>query len=101
MGGAPLSPDIVVYVRSGHLEGHAQTHVGLRSALGLQQPLKELQDRRSSFSPTTPNPNANGLLGAVIYAGKGTGAAIANWFRPTSWPLRPGLASPTNWMPRP
>lgn len=38
-----------------------------------QGPLGELWDRQSSFSPTAPNPNANGLLGAVIYAGKGPG----------------------------
>ena len=38
-----------------------------------QGPLGELWDRQSTFSPTTPNPNANGLLGAVIYAGKGNG----------------------------
>jgi len=39
----------------------------------LQQPLGELHDRQSTFSPTTPNPNAGGLLGAVIYAGSGPG----------------------------
>jgi hypothetical protein len=39
----------------------------------LQQPLRELHDRMNSFSPTTPNPNAGGLLGAVIYAGSGPG----------------------------
>lgn len=38
-----------------------------------QGPLGELWDRQSTFSPTTPNPNANGLLGAVIYAGEGKG----------------------------
>ncbi|MCX6604187.1 MAG: TonB-dependent receptor, partial [Acidobacteria bacterium] len=38
-----------------------------------QGPLGELWDRPSTFSPTTPNPNANGLLGAVIYAGEGKG----------------------------
>jgi hypothetical protein len=38
-----------------------------------QGPLGELHDRQSTFSPTTPNPNANGLLGAVLYAGKGPG----------------------------
>ena len=37
----------------------------------LQQPLNELHNRMISFSPTTPNPTANGLLGAVIYAGNG------------------------------
>ena len=39
----------------------------------LQQPLNELHDRMISFSPTTPNPTANGLRGAVIYAGNGAG----------------------------
>jgi len=39
----------------------------------LQKPLYEIHDREASFSPTTPNPNANGLPGAVIYAGTGTG----------------------------
>ena len=39
----------------------------------LQQPLSELHDRMISFSPTTPNPTANGLLGAVIYEGSGPG----------------------------
>lgn len=38
-----------------------------------QSPLTELWDRQSTFSPTTPNPNANGLLGAVLYAGSGQG----------------------------
>ncbi|MCX6633315.1 MAG: TonB-dependent receptor [Candidatus Solibacter sp.] len=37
----------------------------------LQQPLNELHDRMISFSPTTINPTANGLPGAVIYAGNG------------------------------
>jgi hypothetical protein len=37
----------------------------------LQKPLTEIHDREASFSPTTANPNANGLLGAVIYAGSG------------------------------
>ena len=38
-----------------------------------QGPIKELHNRQSTFSPTTPNPNAGGLLGAVIYAGSGNG----------------------------
>ncbi len=32
-----------------------------------------LDDRWSDFSPTTPNPGAGGLLGAVIFAGSGPG----------------------------
>jgi hypothetical protein len=39
----------------------------------LQQPIQELHDRIASFSPTTANPNANGLLGGVIYEGSGPG----------------------------
>ncbi len=39
----------------------------------LQQPIQELHDRIASFSPTTPNPNAGGLLGGVIYEGSGSG----------------------------
>jgi hypothetical protein len=39
----------------------------------LQQPIQELHDRIASFSPTTPNPNAGGLLGGVMYEGSGPG----------------------------
>lgn len=38
-----------------------------------QTPIREIHDRIASFSPTTPNPNANGLPGAVIYDGFGPG----------------------------
>jgi hypothetical protein len=39
----------------------------------LQQPLNELHNRMTSFSPTVVNPTANGLLGGAIYAGSGAG----------------------------
>ena len=39
----------------------------------LQQPIQELHNRIASFSPTTPNPNAGGLLGGVAYEGSGPG----------------------------
>jgi hypothetical protein len=39
----------------------------------LQQPLNELHNRITSFSPTTVNPTANGLLGGVAYEGYGPG----------------------------
>ncbi len=39
----------------------------------LQQPIQELHNRIASFSPTTPNPNAGGLLGGVAYEGSGAG----------------------------
>ena len=40
-----------------------------RQAYGYEQ-----HDRRSMFSPDTPNPAAGGLLGATIYEGEGAGA---------------------------
>jgi len=38
-----------------------------------QLPATGLDDRWSDFSPTTPNPKADGRLGALIYAGSGAG----------------------------
>ncbi|HEY3838212.1 MAG TPA: TonB-dependent receptor [Bryobacteraceae bacterium] len=48
----------------------------------LQQPIQELHDRIASFSPTTPNPNAGGLLGGVAYEGSGPGRCNCQ-FAPT------------------
>jgi len=45
--------------------------LGLRWETSL--PPTGLDDRWSDFSPTTPNPGAGGILGAVIFAGSGTG----------------------------
>ena len=39
----------------------------------LQQPNRELWDRTSTFSTQVVNPNANGRLGGVLYAGSGAG----------------------------
>jgi outer membrane receptor protein involved in Fe transport len=44
---------------------------GLRWETAL--PPKGLDDKWSDFSPTTPNPGAGGILGALIYAGTGQG----------------------------
>lgn len=38
-----------------------------------QNAFKEIHDRMSVFSPTTPNPSAGGLLGGIIWAGYGAG----------------------------
>jgi hypothetical protein len=38
-----------------------------------QMPSTGLEDRWSDFSPTTPNPAANNIPGAVLFAGSGTG----------------------------
>ncbi|MBI4875753.1 MAG: TonB-dependent receptor [Acidobacteria bacterium] len=45
--------------------------LGLRWETTL--PPKEEKDRWSDFSPTTPNPGAGGIPGALIYAGTGEG----------------------------
>ena len=39
----------------------------------VQMPPTGLEDRWSDFSPTTPNPRAGNIPGALIYAGTGTG----------------------------
>src|SRR5207248_2063977 len=39
----------------------------------LSRPTREIDNRWSEFSPTTPNPSAGGLPGATIFEGFGTG----------------------------
>jgi Carboxypeptidase regulatory-like domain len=46
-------------------------NLGLRYDLNL--PPTGLNDRWADFSPTTPNPAAGGIPGAVLFAGSGTG----------------------------
>lgn len=45
-----------------------------------QGPWTERFDRFSTFSPSTPNPGAGGRLGALIFAGKGTGRTGSRTF---------------------
>jgi hypothetical protein len=49
----------------------------------LQGQWREIHDRMSIFSPTTPNPSAGGLLGAVLYAGHGPGTCNCDSFTST------------------
>lgn len=60
-----------------------------------QLPPTGLEDRWSDFSPTTPNPRAGGIPGALIYAGSGDGrqgsrTLADSWFN--GWGPRLGLA---------
>ena len=48
-------------------------NIGVRWEASL--PPTGLEDRWADFSPTTPNPNAGGRLGAVLFAGSGQGRA--------------------------
>jgi hypothetical protein len=59
----------------------------------LQEPNRELWHRTSSFSPTTPNPNAGGLPGAVIYEGWGSGRCDCNLVKTYKLALAPRLGA--------
>ncbi len=54
-----------------HVNSKLVLNLGLRWETNL--PPTGLNDRWSDFSPTTPNPGAGGILGAVIFAGSGPG----------------------------
>jgi len=54
-----------------HVKRNLVVNVGLR--WDTNTPPTGLNDRWADFSPTTPNPAAGGRLGAVLFAGSGTG----------------------------
>ena len=75
---------------SGYIQDDWHVNRKLNLNLGLrwetQLPPTGLEDRWSDFSPTTPNPRAGGIPGALIYAGSGTGregtrTLADSWFK--------------------
>ncbi len=63
-----------------------------------QLPPVEQEDRWSDFSPTTPNPRAGGIPGALIYAGTGDGrqgsrTLADSWF----WGFGPRIGAAYQW----
>ncbi|HYM09212.1 MAG TPA: carboxypeptidase regulatory-like domain-containing protein [Bryobacterales bacterium] len=64
---------------SGYFQDDFRVNAKLTLNLGVrwetQLPPVESKDRFSDFSPTTPNPSAAGRLGALVFAGSGTGRA--------------------------
>jgi Carboxypeptidase regulatory-like domain len=54
-------------------------------------PLSEHENRVSGFSPTTPNPNAGGLPGAMIYEGSGPGRCNCNFLKGYPYAFGPRL----------
>jgi len=70
---------------------------GLR--FDYQRARTESQDRYSTFDPTTPNPGANNIPGAVIFAGKCAGCSGQHTFEDpshNSWGPRLGFAFRVN-----
>jgi hypothetical protein len=53
--------------------------------------LQEQYGRWSNFSPTTPNPSAGGLLGAVIFEGEGPGRCNCDFANVYPWAFGPRL----------
>jgi len=61
---------------------------------------KELFDRSSEFSPTTPNPAAGGLPGAVIYEGSGPGTCSCMFSHTYPYALGPRLGLAYQVLPK-
>ena len=57
----------------------------------LQNAWREIWDRIGAFSPTTPNPSAGGLPGAVIYAGDGPGRCNCEFTSAYPYAIQPRL----------
>lgn len=80
-----------------HVNSKLTVNYGLRWE--TQLPPTGLEDRWSDFSPTTPNPRAGNIPGALIYAGSGEGrqgsrTLADSWFQ--GWGPRFGLAYQLN-----
>jgi hypothetical protein len=58
-----------------------------------QDYFRDMQGRVASFSPTTPNPSAGGLLGAVIYEGSGAGHCNCDFARVYPYAFGPRLGA--------
>jgi hypothetical protein len=57
----------------------------------LQNAWREIWNRIGAFSPTTPNPSAGGLPGAVIYAGDGAGRCNCQFTSAYPYAIQPRL----------
>lgn len=94
---------------SNYLALYAQDDYKIRPNLVLnlglnwsfETPRNEVKDRISSFDPNLPNPGAGNILGAMAFAGTGTGRIGRRNFAPTyykDWSPRIGFSwSPDIW----
>lgn len=55
--------------------------------------LREQESRLANFSPTTPNPSAGGLPGAVMFEGKGPGQCDCNFAKNYPYAFQPRLGA--------
>jgi hypothetical protein len=62
--------------------------------------LKEQHGRLAQFSPTTPNPSAGGLPGAVIFEGYGSGRCNCSFARNYPYAFAPRLALAYQFVPK-
>jgi hypothetical protein len=65
-----------------------------------QGALSELHNRFSEFSPTTPNPSAGGLPGAIIYDGYGPGRCDCSFAHNYPYAIQPRLGLAWTFLPR-
>jgi hypothetical protein len=66
----------------------------------FQTYLKEQYGRLAQFSPTTPNPSAGGLPGAVIFEGSGPGRCNCSFAKNYPWAFGPRLAAAYQFAPK-
>jgi len=62
--------------------------------------LKEENGRLAQFSPTTPNPSAGGLPGAVIFEGSGDGKCNCDFAKNYPWAFGPRLGAAYQFAPK-
>jgi len=74
-----VAKEILVVVRSGHLEGHAQTDHRLRSPMGPRRSGHELYYRTANFAPTIANPSAEACWEQWLTRGTVPGVATARY----------------------
>src|SRR5207244_9242360 len=62
--------------------------------------LREQHGRLAQFSPTTPNPAAGGLPGAVIFEGSGPGRCNCSFAKNYPWAFGPRLGAAYQFAPK-
>jgi hypothetical protein len=95
----PAQPTFREFYTAGWVNDEFKVNDKLTLTLGLrldyQSARREVNDQYSTFSPTTPNPGAGGIPGALIFAGTGPGLSGSRTFEDPpldAWGPRVGFA---------